>query len=151
MPNTTPRKEKVSYIRRRQRAHSKEGLCVHCGTRKMVRSDLCFRHHLFRKLVTAGIRGRVLSAADKLRREHLAIKLGIRYNAIKAGTLRPAGGVDERVLRNDLKWILEGLGMLTIRDRKPAISWGGHRGYHKLLGIVRRLDKRAWREKQRDE
>ncbi len=148
----TPRKGHVTHKRQTQIARGERGLCAKCNCRTLDdHSDLCFRHLFFRKLHQGGFRMLLrLSAWDRVRLEGLTVSLGVRYNSIRKGHLRPAGGVDERVLRDDLRRLLQAQGLLTVRDKKPACVWGGARGYTKLLGIVRRLDRRAYRERQRD-
>ena len=149
MPMTTPRKDHVTWERELQRRRGEKGLCAKCNCRTLDdHSDLCFRHMLLRKLHQAGFRNlRRLSAWDRVRLENLLNNLAVRFNSIRRGLLRPAGGVDERVLREDLKRLLQAQGLLVIRDKKPACVWGGARGYTKLLGIIRRLDRRAYKER----
>lgn len=144
----TPRSASVSRSRLSQRERGERGLCAKCNCRTLDdHSDLCFRHLLFRKFHQAGLRSLLhLSALDRVRLEHLAAAWGVRFNSIRSGVLRPAGGVDERVLREDLRRYLQAEGLLTVRDKKPACVWGGARGYTKLLGILRRLDRRAHKE-----
>ena len=134
-----------------QRSRGERGLCAKCNCRTLDdHSDLCFRHLFLRKLHQAGFRNLLrLSALDRVRLEALTVNLSVRFNLIRRGTVRPAGGVDERMLRNDLRRLLQDQGLLTVRDKKPACVWMGARGYTKLLGILRRLDRRAHREYER--
>lgn len=153
MPNTTTRKNNVSMARRLQRARGERGLCAKCNCYTLDdHSDLCFRHLFFRKLHQSGCFRTLLKlrAWDRVRLEGLTSNLGVRFHSIRKGMLRPAGGVDERVLRDDLKRLLQAQGLLTVREKKPACVWGGARGYTKLLGIVRRLDRRAYKERTND-
>ncbi len=145
----TPRKEAVGKSRALQRARGERGLCAKCNGRTLDNhSDLCFRHLFFRKLQQAGLRKPFQGNAwDRMRLERLTSNLAVRFNMIRHGDLRPAGGVDERVLRDDLRRLLQAQALLTVREKKPACVWGGARGYTKILGIVRRLDRRAYRER----
>jgi len=147
VPPRTPRKANPSKSRLDQRARNAQGLCSHCRSRKLLGSDRCYRHLFIRKLATAGMRAKNFSPNDVVKREQLIARLAMRYNAIRLGLMRPAGGVDEKMLRGDVVFLLKDVGIMGKRiDKKPSITWGGCHGYRKLLDIVRRFDKRAYKE-----
>ena len=147
VPPKIPRKADASVSRLNQREHNARGLCAHCGARKLPGDDRCYRHLFLRKLARAGIKAATLTPKDKVLREQLITRLSLRYNSIRLGTMKPAGGRDEKMLRSDVVWLLKDLGLLAKRaDKKPSLVWGGAHGYRKVLDIVRRFDKRAYKE-----
>ena len=130
-----------------QRSRNAEGLCAKCRMRKLPANDLCYRHLFLRKLAKVGIRATGMAPVDKIKREQMIARFALRYNSIRLGHMRPAGGVDEKMLRQDVLRVFKELGILGARiDKKPALIWGGARGYRKVLDIVRRFDRRAYKE-----
>lgn len=148
-PPRIPRKPDASKSRVQQRERNARGLCSHCGARKLPGDDRCYRHLFLRKLVAAGIRSVGMSPQDVFKRESLITKAAMRYNSIRLGFMKPAGGVDEKMLRADVLRLVTDAGLFQKRaDRRPSLVWGGCHGYRKVLDIIRRFDRRAFKEFQ---